>query len=76
MYTTRGWILYIADDASTKREALKVLERYVANHAEMMYYPRHLAYGYRGRQRANGGFVQDVDAEAEGRGSKWENTPN
>ena len=36
----------MADDASTKREALKVLERYVANHAEMMYYPRHLAYGY------------------------------
>lgn len=64
-----------ATRAPAKRRALKALEQYVANHAEMMDYPRYLACGYEIGSGPTEALCKTLTARLKGGGKRW-NTPN
>jgi len=58
-----------------KHRTLKVLEQYVANHAEMMDYPRYLACGYEIGSGPTEALCKTLTTRLKGGGKRW-NTPN
>ena len=61
--------------SSVKREAFKKLEQYVANHAEMMDYPRYRASGFDIGSGPTESLCRTLTARLKGGGKRW-NTPN
>lgn len=58
-----------------KREALAKLEQYVANHAEMLDYPRYRAAGFDIGSGPTEALCKTLTARLKGGGKRW-NTPN